>query len=366
MKYLIFTNTPAHVHVYKNVVGELEDRGHTVRILARDYTCTKPLLEFYDLPFAIYGRKGATSYSNSKFARELAWQFVKIPAEAKNYDPDVVFGCGAFAALAGTVTNSRTILVRDSAPGSLLPKVASKFADAVLTPEVYDLDLGSNHYTFDGHKECAYLHPENFEADPSVRERLGVGPDEDYVLLRFNSFDAMHDAGAAGFTPAQRRELIERLAEHAKVFVSDEGNTMRFDDIPAEPYEVHPAYIHDALAEASLLVADTGTMVTEAALVGTPAVRYDVFPDEEFGEFAELARRGLIDETTEFDEVLDRSHEVLSDESADEDWEQKRLAYFDGRVNLADLIVDVATNPTDLDRIDSVRRRVPGATPAPL
>ncbi|WP_224338540.1 DUF354 domain-containing protein [Haloprofundus halobius] len=356
MRYLIFTNTPAHVHVYKNVVRRLEDRGHDVHILARDYTCTKDLLEYYDLPFEIYGHHDTAAYSNTGMARELATQLLKIPVSAKRFDPDVVVGLGAYTAYAGTLLRAETILLRDSAPGTLLPKLASKFADVVLTPDVYGLDLGPNHYTFPGLKECAYLHPDVFESDPSVREELGVGPDERFVMLRFNSFDAMHDAGKKGFSLEDRRELVEHLSEQATVLVSDEGDDMEFDDLPARPYDIHPGRMHDALAEASLLIADTGTMVTEASLLGTPAIRSSAFVDQEFGEFAELERHGLIDNITEFDAVVERADELLADESVPELWQERRRTFMEERVNLTELIVDVVTDPRSVSHNASLTR----------
>ena len=40
MRYLFFNNTPAHVHLYKHAVAELERQGHDVLVLGRDYGCT--------------------------------------------------------------------------------------------------------------------------------------------------------------------------------------------------------------------------------------------------------------------------------------------------------------------------------------
>ncbi|MEA5389539.1 hypothetical protein VB773_22160 [Haloarculaceae archaeon H-GB2-1] len=61
MRYLIFANTPAHVHLYRNVVPALEDRGHDVLILGRDYGCTKALLDYFELPYRIYGGRTRAS-----------------------------------------------------------------------------------------------------------------------------------------------------------------------------------------------------------------------------------------------------------------------------------------------------------------
>jgi len=128
-------------------------------------------------------------------------------------------------------------------------------------------------------------HPDVFSRDENVREFLGVDPDEPYVIVRFNALDALHDADLEGFSSHQRRDLLERLSEHATVFVSDEGGEMDLHDSPARPYDLHPALIHDAMADASLLIADTGTMATEAALLGTPAFRYRGTDTHEYGEF---------------------------------------------------------------------------------
>jgi predicted glycosyltransferase len=76
MRYLFLTNTPAHVHLYRHVVPELRDRNHGVRILARDYGPTVELLEYYDLPYRVYGHAGTTKGS---LARNLPEHCVRIP-----------------------------------------------------------------------------------------------------------------------------------------------------------------------------------------------------------------------------------------------------------------------------------------------
>ena len=45
MNIAIFTNTPAQVHFYKNIIQNLIDKGNNVTILARDYGETLNLLQ---------------------------------------------------------------------------------------------------------------------------------------------------------------------------------------------------------------------------------------------------------------------------------------------------------------------------------
>ncbi|WP_418771388.1 hypothetical protein [Halorientalis halophila] len=353
MRYLIFVNTPAHVHLYKNVVAELQARDHEVRVLARDYGCTLALADAADLPYTVYGGCDTTKRS---LLTNLPRQYARALAEARRFDPDVVFGIGAYAAPAGALTGARTILVHDSEPTTLDHRIARALADALLTPDTFRRDLGPKHRVFHGFKESAYLHPETFDADPSVRDDLGVGEDP-FVVLRLNAFGSHHDVGHGGFTPDQVRELITALDEHATVFVSDEGGDLDVGATAARPFDLHPARLHDALAEASLLVADTQTMVTEAALLGTPAVRSNSFVGEDdMGNFVELAERGLVRNVAEFEGVLSTALELLTDDGAAERWATRREALLSETVDLTELLVNVAENPRDIDRVTGISR----------
>ena len=344
MRYLFFANTPAHVHLYRNAVAELEARGHEVLMLARDYGCTRALLDYYDLPYVVYG---SLATSKSSLVRELPAHYLTIVRKAREYDPDRIFGVGAYAAHAGVATGASVVLITDSETTHLDHAISRPFADAYLTPHAFGKDLGDTHHRFEGFKECAYLHPEEYDPDPSVREDLGVGRDEAYTIVRLNAFGSHHDVGVDGFTPEKRDRLVERLARHATVFVSDEGGDMDFESVPARPFDLHPARIHDALAEASLLVADTQTMVTEAALLGTPAVRSNSFVgDDDMGNFRELERAGLIYNLEAFGAVLDTAVDLVRREGVDREWARKRERFVADTVNLTDLVVDVATDPT--------------------
>lgn len=354
MNHLFFTNTPAHVHLYKHAINALESRGHDVLVLGRDYGVTKPLLDYYDLPYRLYGRLATTKWS---LVRHLPAHYWSIVRQTRQYDPDTVFGMGAYAAHAGALSRTPVTLILDSEPTSLDHAVSRPFADTILTPYAFGKDLGPNHYRFRGFKESAYLHPDVFTPREDIREKLGVGPDERYVICRLNAFGSHHDVSQSGIGPKKRRQLVERLAPHATVFVSDEGGKMCFDDVDARPFDLHPGLLHDALAEASLLVADTQTMVTEAALLGTPAIRSNSFVGEsDMGNFIELEREGLIYNIASFDAALDRACSLLDDDSVAARWAEKRDAYMADMVNLTDVIVDLATNPDGPSAVEGLSR----------
>lgn len=358
MRYLIFANTPAHVHLYRPLVDRLVGDGADVLVLGRDYGCTRDLLSYYDLPYELYGRQGTSVRS---LVANAPRQFASIARRARGYDPDVIFGRGAYAAFAGVVTGTDPVLVLDSEPSDLGHRVSSRFARTVLTPQSFRPVLGPHHYRFDGLTECAYLHPSVTDTDPSVRADLGVGPEEPYVVVRLNAFDALHDVGATGEAATTHRRLLDALNDHATVFVSDEGGRVDFDSVPARPYDLHPGKIHDVLAEASLLVADTGTMVTEAALLGTPAVRFVDESEPPLGVFEELEAHDLAVQHTDFADVLDTCRRLVEDDDATDRWARRRDRYMADKPALTDLLYEVAQRPGD---IETVTRRTGALRPA--
>ena len=364
MKYLFFTNTPAHVHLYKHAVERLRDRGHDVLVLARDYTCTVDLLEWYELPYAVYG---ACDTSKGSLLSRLPAHYARAITKARRFDPDLVFGMGGYAAHTGAVTRTPTVLLIDSEPASFDHTISTPFARAVLTPNTFRKDLGENHYVFPGLKECAYLHPEVYESNPSIRDRLDLEADEPYAILRLNAFGSQHDVGKQGLTSDDRRRIVERLSEDATVLVSDEGGDADLEGLPARPFDLHPALMHDALAEAELLVADTQTMVTEAALLGTPAIRSNSFVGEDdMGNFVELENQGLIHNVASADAIIEEAMPLLEAGDTAETWRRRRNAFLADKVNLTDVIVDVATAEGRVDGLDALSQfdRRPEREPA--
>jgi uncharacterized protein len=355
MRYVFFTNTPAHVHLYKHVVRRLLGRGHQVLVLAREYGCTVDLLEYYDLPYRPYGRCDTTKRS---LVRHLPSQYATLIRETRRFDPDLIFGMGSYSAHAGITSGTPTVLVLDSEPTGLDHRLSTPFARTILTPHTFRKDLGESHYRFTGYKECAYLHPEVFTPSGSVRERLGLGPEEPYALVRFNAFGSHHDVHARGFTDDQRYALIDHLSEYATVFVSDEGCGVDLDASEARPFDLHPAELHQALAGARLLVADSQTIVTEAALVGTPAIRSNSFVGtDDMGNFIELEQNGLVRNVQEFDAVLETATAFVTDRSLRERIGRRRADYLGEMVNLTDLLVEVAEDGGRVDGVSGISGR---------
>lgn len=350
MKFVFVVNTPAQAHQYRPAVQELVERGHDPLILARDYGYTADLLAYHDVPYEIYGETGM---AKSSLYQRLPKHYYQVCKRVWQYDPAVVFGRSVFAAHAGALARVPTVLVVDSEVTSIDHRLSRPVADVILTPHTFTKDLGRRHYRFTGFTECAYLHPDVWEPTTDIRDELGLEPAERYAILRFNCLRAHHDVGESGFTVDQRDRLIEAVADHATVFVSDEAVEGGAAAPSARAFDLHPALMHDALAGADLLVADTQTMVTEAALLGTPAIRSNSFVGEsDMGNFIELEEEGLIRNHAAFDDVLASAHELLANDEIQDEWDRRAREYMDTKINLTELIVDIALSYDRIDEFD--------------
>jgi len=366
-KYLFFTNTPAHVHLYKNAVSKLLENGNDVLVLGRDYGCTVDLLDYFDLPYELYGKCGTEMMS---LLKEIPVHYKNIIKKSKKFKPDLVFGfsLGDYSSAAAITSTAPLITIMDNRPmwynGFIFQPLISSFTKirdinySILSPTTVQGNLGSHHYRFNGFKETAYLHPDVYTPDSNIREELNISSGESFAIIRLNAFGSHHDVGKKGFSIKQIEMLIDKLSEHTKIFVSDEGGNLEFEKINAEPFSLNPALIHDALAESDLLIADTQTMVTEAALLGTPAIRSNTFVgDEDMGNFIELEKEGLIFNVKEFEIMLDKALELLRDDNTNKVWKKRRKEFLKDKVNLTDLIVDIALNYDGSDTVEKILKK---------
>jgi predicted glycosyltransferase len=100
--------------------------------------------------------------------------------------------------------------------------------------------------------------------------------------------------------------------------------------------------IHDVLYYADLLVTDTQTMATEAALLGTPVVRCNTFVGQkDMGNFIELEENGLLYNYRDSNQAMTRILNLLKQPRLKETWREKTEKYIAGKQNIAEYMTDV-------------------------
>lgn len=327
MRIGIFINTPSQFHFYKNVITELQKGGDEVHVIARNYGETVNLLKELEVPFFPYSSPPA-----SKAGKVLALPMDVLRAYGylKDKHVDAVTGFGIYNTFTASLLRTRDIIFNDTEPlinnffYSLQVRIFMLMTDVLITPRSFRQYLGKKQYRINGYKEMAYLHPNHYKPDESIFDLLGIARGRDYAVVRFNAFDALHDVGKGGFDDARKLKLVKELEKHASVFISSEVELP--EEIKGNLLKVPRSRIHDVLYFAKLLVTDTSTIATEAALLGTPAVRSNGFVGKnDAGNYIELENRyGLIFNVKDPDEAIKKALELIQMKGLKDEWKARR------------------------------------------
>jgi predicted glycosyltransferase len=335
MRVLIDILHPAHVHFFRNFYSEMEDRGHSVCITARDKDRSVELLRAFDLPY----QQISQQKSGAGLAIEMAQRTPRLMKVMRSFRPDVMTGImGPSIALAGVLRLPRvpSVVFYDTEFAVQTNRIVYPLAYSVCTPDCYQGRVPGRHPTYAGYHELAYLHPNHFRPDPAVLSEFGVSPGEAYSIVRFVSWQAVHDRKERGLTVKQKRHLVEMLQRRGRVLVSSEGPPpSELADLAIRgPVEK----VHHLLAHARLVVGESATMSSEAAVLGVPAVFIATtgrgYTDDE------ERRYGLVRHFTEdqYDMALSAIDHILT---------APRAAWASARQRLLDEKIDVTRWMTD-------------------
>lgn len=268
MRILIDILHPAHVHFFRNFYGEMSERGHELCITARDKDRSVDLLKQYGLP---YEQISVQKSGTVGMVTELTARTGALLKVMQRFRPDVMTGImGPSIALAGAVKRVPAVVFYDTEFAWQTNWFTYPLAHSVVTPDCYGGKVRGTHRRYAGYHELAYLHPNRFQPDPARLAGFGIDPGERYSIVRFVSWEASHDRNEHGLTVAKKRELVERLAGHGRVMISSEQALAP----ELAEYEVKGPVedIHHLLAYAQMIVGESATMSSEAAVLGVPAV----------------------------------------------------------------------------------------------
>jgi predicted glycosyltransferase len=351
MNILIDIGHPAHVHLYRNFVKEMENRGHQFRVTAKNVPAQKKLLELYKIPFTEIGEKSDSLFG--KAVNQLKYNWILQKLVRKN---EIAVGMGTSITVAhvSKMTRMKSVVFDDDddAVQPLFVCFGHPFSDYLLTPDaIKGQRRKKNTIFYPGYHELAYLHPKRFSPDPTVLAELGLKQGDPYFVLRFNAFKAHHDVGAQGLSRESKRQLIELLAQKGKVFITSEKDI----DPEFNEYQlrISPEKVHSLLFYAALLVGDSQTMTSEAAVLGTPALKCNTFAGRLSvpNELEKKYQLCFSFQPSEFDKLLRKMAELLSWPDLKQMWQQRRLTMLQDKIDVTAFMIWFVENLPDSGRI---------------
>jgi predicted glycosyltransferase len=346
MKILIDIGHPAHVHYFKNFIWVMQEKGHTVHIVARDKEVAFKLLDFYKFPYFNRGK------GRNGFIGKILYLFKGdffILKKALKLRPDVFLSTGSsYAAQVAWLMRKPHIALDDTDHNLFQHMMYVPFTKAILTPKVFQKDFGAKHVRFNGFLELGSLHPKRFKQEPEgLQKKLADTDPERFVILRFVSWQATHDIGLKGLSLKDKYALVQSLSKYAKVIISSEEKLP--DDLMSYSFKVHPALMHTVLSEASLLVSESLTMAAESAFVGTPVL---CISTAQAGTLDEEVKLGLIELYRNSDGLIERAIELIKDTRSKEKFAARSKEIINNKTDVTAFLVWFVENyPNSLENI---------------
>lgn len=269
-------NTP-HVPFFKPIIRELENRGHTVVLTARDAFQVCELATRMGLPYKKVGKH----YGKNRLMKMwgIGWRPVQLLPIVLREKPDLALSHGSRGQiLLSNLLRIPTVMVMDyefaEMPWILQPRW--EIVPSVMVTGELQVKNRDRVRTYEGIKEDVYA-PE-FKPDPALAAELGLKADEIVVTVRPPATEAHY------FNPESQTFFIEFMKRLFKTpgtkgvllprNKSQEAEIRRdFPEWFKKDHVIVPKRAVDGLNllwHSDLVVSGGGTMNREAAALGVP------------------------------------------------------------------------------------------------
>lgn len=327
MKYLFYLAHPAHFHLFKNTMRILKEHGHDVMVTIKTKDVLRKLLEESGLAFTNIAEN---ERADSKWG--ILQSFLQRTKEhwriARNYKPDLFISTSAefapFAKLLGIKTVS--VFEDDLYIFPVYSKIFVPFLNHQICPESCNAAQWEHHpktIKYHANQELAYLRPQYFQPDYNKVKAIFQEGKMNF-FIRFAKLTAWHDENATGITDKLALKIIQLLEPYGSVHLSSER------PLPPElePYrvKVKASDILDVLYYADLYLGDSQTMTAEAAVLGTPSLRFNDFVGK-LGYLEELENKYHLTygiPTNQPEELLNRIKKLVETPELKNTWKVKR------------------------------------------
>jgi predicted glycosyltransferase len=268
MNILLDINHPAHVHLFRNPIRLWRERGHNILVVARDKDVTLDLLNYYGISFVL---GSVRQYGVLNHAQEMIIHTAKLVRVSLSFKPDIIVSLGSpMAAWASFLIKAPHVSFDDTEHARLEHILYRPFTKLIYTPSCFKDNLGKKQIRYNGYHELAYLHPNWFVPDPHGLCDVGLAVDETYFVVRYVSWEAMHDKGQSGFDDFGKNALIALLQNYGRIIVTSESSPS--PKLLGTNASIPPTEIHNLLFYSAMYIGEGGTMATEAAVLGTPSI----------------------------------------------------------------------------------------------
>lgn len=344
----VFLGHPAHYHMFKHMVAELEQRGVVVDFLVKRKDILEDLVKNSGHDYIVVRNHERSKAGKTGLMWALISMELNVTAYLLKYKPKLLIG--TYAPIISHLTGIPMIICCED-DTSVIPRFAKTsypYATAILAPKYCDGGKWDSKMTkYAGFQKLTYLHPDRFSPNWLIVEPHLRNPQKKYVLMRFAKLQAHHDEGIGGVTNSIAIKLAKTLSSKYDIYISSERPLCK----ELEPYRlnINPLDIHHWLSFASIYIGDSQSMAVEAAMLGTPSIRFSDFA-RRIGVLNTLEERYKLTTgipTNNPDKLYDAVVEMMNNPNLQKEYQQRRKTMLDEQIDVTKFFLDVVTKFLD-------------------
>lgn len=263
------TNSP-HINFFRQLMGELEQEGHTIIITCRPLANTIDLLDLYHMKYTVIGKH----YGKSIWKKALGfpirvWELYQYIKDKKI---DVGISQSSFySPIAGYLAKIPTLYTNDNehAAGN---KISFLFAKKILVPEFISKSNITNFfikeskiYQYPGVKEGIYLWKKYSNVSYPTKTAKKI-------FIRTEPQTAQYYSAQSNFMD----DIIKDIKDKYQIFILPRNNdqTAHYSKPEFQGITVckKPMQLEEIANECLLFIGAGGTMTREMAVIGVPTV----------------------------------------------------------------------------------------------
>lgn len=339
-KIIITLGHPAHFHLFKHLLSSLKNKNVKLKIVAKEKDILSQLLNIENLSYCII-----KNFNTKQGILNKLFKIYKTEIELYNlckyFKPNLIIGGLTEIAHVGRLLNIPSLyFAEDDFKAIYLQGITlHPMVNNLVTPLVTNVGIfNKKTIQYDGYHELAYLHPNYFTPNKIIVEKY-FSTDEPYFILRLAQLTAHHDKGITGIDSKIVSKLITLLKQHGNIYITSEREL----EPEFEQYRLNidPIDIHHVMAFAKIYIGDSQTMAAEAAVLGTPSIRYNDFVGK-LGYLEELENKyGLTYgiKTSKPEKLFEKIKEFLTKPTLKEDWHHKKEVMLNDKIDVTAFMV---------------------------
>tara|TARA_Y100000590_G_C15563846_1_gene955817 strand:+ start:47 stop:1069 length:1023 start_codon:yes stop_codon:yes gene_type:complete len=335
VKILIDIGHPAHVHYFKNFIKIMKNKNHKFLIIAKNRNITYKLLDSLNIDYI--KRK---DYPSSLLGKLISIPFTDLFLIIKSilFKPDIMIGfSGTHISHAGFFLRIPSVVLDDTDHAHLAHLSYKYFASSIITPKCFKKKFGNKHIKKNFFTESFYLHKKYFFPNKNVLNKLDIKKNQEYVILRFISWNASHDKGINSLSNDDKIKIFKYLNKRIKVFISSEYELN--SDLKQFELKIHPSYFHDVLYYSKFYIGEGGTTASESAIMGVPSIYTNIL---KMGYIDEHIRNGLVFQTIKVKKIMRLIDKLLVDDKSK--YREVSNKILKEKVNPTDYLIDYIEN----------------------